>query len=360
MAAIVPRDRRATGQNKVPRNQRVRQGGAGRLGATQTPVTNLIETQAQYNRPNEVNPFGSLSYERDPTTGAITQRTTLAPEEQQMLDQQRSRDIGFGNIASSQLSGLQGLLSSPFSTSDLRNDPNQMDFSADRRRIEDATYNQVAGRLQPQFDREESQFRQRMAVEGIPEGSDRYNNAFREMKQSQNDALTNAGFQATREGGTELERSTNLALAGRGAAVNERLMGRNQPMQELASILGMQRGVSLPQFQNRSEIDAIGASLGLGGLNLSERELSEATRHNKASESISRLAASKAGSGQADPFALANLGQQHALDRMRLQAELNRGNQPSTTQQVGGFLSNLAGSFGGGYLQGLGQKWGLR
>jgi len=351
----------AVRSNKVPRDQRVRQGGQGRQGSPVAPgvdyATQIADLTARLNRVGETNPFGSMTYETDPTTGQVTQRTSLAQDEQRLLDQQRQRDLGLGDVAQGQTSRLQGLLSQPFSLDGIGNDPSQMDFSADRKRVEDAAYNQVTSRLQPQFEREEAAFRTRMANEGIPEGSERYNTALSQMKQSQNDAFTQAGFEAIGRGGEELTRSSDLASRAREMGVSERLLGRNQPLSELSSILGMQKGVMLPQFQQRSDIDIGNTALGYGQLGLSEQELAENRRHNVASESVARLAASKSGSGPyTDPFALANLNQQHAMERLRLQSELERGNQPSTGQQIGGFLSNLGSSFAGSYLQGLGKK----
>lgn len=71
--------------------------------------------------------------------------------------------------------------------------PNELDAF---KRYEDAAFSNAMGRLNPQFAQQGETFEQRMANQGIPVGSEAYNKARTQMDLSQNDARSNAAFNA--------------------------------------------------------------------------------------------------------------------------------------------------------------------
>jgi hypothetical protein len=299
---------------------------------------NSVGMQNALNRPNEINPYGSQTFTTDPTTGKVTQTTQLSGANQQLLDQQNSRDLQLGNMANSQMQGLQGLYSTPFNYDGIGNDPTKIDFSADRKRVEDSVWNQFNDRNSPIFAQQESDFRQRMANEGVPEGSAQYNQRFQQLQQQQNDARLNAQQQAIQMGGTELERNYSLSGDARDRAVRERLLGRTQPYTELANILGLQHGVTNPNFQARSDIAV--PTTDVGGISNNAASLAEQIR--QFNESMKR----KGGGGfMSDPYAAYNPPVDNSTPSANPYGQM-------LSQFGGGVANSLAGQFGD-YLGGL-------
>ena len=134
-------------------------------------------------------------------------------------------------------------------------------------------FNQALSRLQPEFDRAQTQLEDRLITSGIPRGTDAFNEELRRFNLSKGDTLSNLASEATFRGqdlaastlaniltgrGQELaERTTQFDIAGaqraqqaqeardayilqqqaRDREIQERLRLRQQPMQELAAAL---------------------------------------------------------------------------------------------------------------------------
>lgn len=74
------------------------------------------------------------------------------------------------------------------------------DYSADTPDIAKAQYQKTVNLLQPQFDRQNKDIEQRLANQGLPIGSEAYNEAYQQHEQNQNQALSNAALDATTQG----------------------------------------------------------------------------------------------------------------------------------------------------------------
>lgn len=161
--------------------------------ATAQSLGNLAgaQTATQANRVNQVTPYGNLNYTQSTDqygnpTWTATQ--SLTPELQ--------------GLAQSSIQGLQQSQANPM----YGINPGQTYSDA------------IMQRLQPQQQMQQKQFDARMANQGIPVGSEAYNNAYRQFTQAQNDQLTSAiingmqtGLQAQQLQGNQASQIKSLA-----------------------------------------------------------------------------------------------------------------------------------------------------
>jgi hypothetical protein len=86
-----------------------------------------------------------------------------------------------------------------------------------------------------------------LANKGIPIGSEAWNRAMDNFNRGRNDAYAGARSDAVTGGGAEQSRLFGLDIGARQQGITEQLTKRNQPLNELAAILGGGQ-VSMPQF----------------------------------------------------------------------------------------------------------------
>jgi len=143
--------------------------------AEQTAANNLKAAQVATaaNRVNQKTPYGSLEYTQTGTDSQgnpmWTATQTIAPELQ--------------GLSSKVLGGLEGQYGQNFTGGNLPSygiDPGQTYSDA------------IMKRLQPQMQMEQKQFDAQMANQGIPVGSEAYQNASRVFQQGMNDKMTSA------------------------------------------------------------------------------------------------------------------------------------------------------------------------
>ncbi len=188
---------------------------------------------ASLNNVNQVGPNGSLTYSQtgstkftDPYTGQTydipnyTQTTQLSPEQQRLYDLNNQTQQNLGQIGVEQSAKIKGLLGTNVN---LSNDA-----------IEGRLMELGSKRLDPKFAQSEEALRTRLANQGIAPGSAAWNAEFKNFNEGKNDAYN------------------QLALTGRGQAVQEILTERNQPLNE---IIGLMNGsqVTMPQFGSTNQ-----------------------------------------------------------------------------------------------------------
>lgn len=197
--------------------------------------------QQQLNAVNQNTPYGSLTYSQngtyaftDPTTGKtyqlpkMTATTTLSPEQQALYNTGVQTQQNLSTLAKDQSTRLSGLLAEPFS----------LDNAATEGRI-----NELASlRLDPQLERSRQSEISRLANQGIKVGSTAYDRAMEGVNQRENDARN------------------QLLLTGRNQAVQEALLQRNQPLNE---IIGLASGtqVQTPQFASTPQTQLAGTDV---------------------------------------------------------------------------------------------------
>lgn len=163
--------------------------------------------------------------------------TTLSPEQQRLYDLTTSAQTKYGEIGNNQLEAVRSTLSQPI----------QQDYGAER----NAALSAQMSRLRPFYADQEAALRSRLVNSGITEGSEAWNNAYRQFNQGQNDALVAADLRA---GDTV------------GQGISQRIALRNQPLNE-ASVLLNGGLLANPQFVNTPQTnvaptDVIGATNG--------------------------------------------------------------------------------------------------
>lgn len=191
---------------------------------------------------NEVNPYGSVGYkvtgyndvggQKVPT---FTKTTTLDPAQQQLLNQQNALGSQMNGIAGRQLTNLDQTLSKPIDFSGAPAAP-----TADRAKYEEAMF----ARINPQIERDRAAMETQLANQGIMPGSEAYREAVALSDRSRNDARSQVVLGAGDYAGQELSQGQSV----RNAAIQEMLTARNQPINEISTLMNGGQ-VTMPQFQ---------------------------------------------------------------------------------------------------------------
>lgn len=211
--------------------------------------------QANINMVNQVTPYGNLEYtergEASDGTPQYTATQTLSNEQQQILDQQNTAALKYGETANNQLNSVAGTLSQPLDFSGLGDAPVLNEATRDE--VATALYD----RLNPQFDRERTQLETSLANQGFQVGTEAYDTAIDELNRSRNDARlaveNNALGQAAQLYGLEATQ--------RDKAINEMVQQRSVPLNELAAMMSGSQ-VSNPQFISAPQQSIAPADIG--------------------------------------------------------------------------------------------------
>jgi hypothetical protein len=212
---------------------------------------------------NTVGPMGSTMYNQTDTYAMkgpngetyniprYTQTTTLSPEQQKLYDQQTRVQAGFNDLAEGQTNRLKGVLDRPI---DLTKLPSVTDdFSADRKRVEDAMY----ARLQPQMDRSRAELETTLVNQGFQRGSEAFKNEMDQEGRNANDAR----LAITERGLGEQQGLFGMAQANRTRSLHEMLAERNQPINEVTALMSGGQ-VTLPQIQGYNAPSIGAANIG--------------------------------------------------------------------------------------------------
>jgi hypothetical protein len=180
------------------------------------------------NNVNQIGPDGNLSYTidgytdwQDPTSKKIykiprwVQTTQLSEGQQKLYDLNQGTETELAGMAGEQAKRLRGLLSEP--------------VSLDNQAVEQRLFDLADKRFAPQKQRELADMQTSLTNQGITQGSEAYDRAMGRFNEGWND------------------RYNQLALTGRGQAVQEALTARNQPLNEIIGIMSGTQ-VGLPQF----------------------------------------------------------------------------------------------------------------
>ena len=126
---------------------------------------------------------------------------------------------------------------------------------AARQRMENAVYNQAAGRLNKQFSEDMSALNTKLQNQGLAVGSTAYQNAVSSLQDSQYDALNNAAYESIIQGQNAFTNSLNNAVTAGNFTNN----ARQQSLSEILQIL--QNSISGYQVQ-KDIFNAINSAAG--------------------------------------------------------------------------------------------------
>lgn len=294
------------------------------------------------NNPNEVNPFGSSTWSVGPD-GRPVRTTTLNPWEQRKYQDQSYLDMGRNAImGDSLLPRLQQNYGKALDYSGIEELPGQGDRFGYQREVANDVYNDFLDQNKATWGQEDQDFRQRMAEQGIPEGSVEYDRRFRQMMQGREQSKKSLQTQARLTGAGLAQNAFDQSLASRTQGINERNYLRQLPAQEMAGLLSMNTGVANPQYSqltptNIDPVDVTGTFLGNKTIN-TNRYLGEL--------------------GASTQLGVAGINADASRDvaNIRNEGDINAINaqQPSSSSVFGGILGSAAGGFAGGFGSSLG------
>lgn len=229
---------------------------------------------------NQVTPYGSLNYDRtgstrfkDPNTGDVykipnyTATTSLTPLGQDLFDANAGAQLNLANLAKDQSEFLGEYMATPFSFEGLPEAGSVSNFTADASAIgdgmeaRDRAEEALMARLNPYLERDRQAMQTQLANQGITLGSEAYQASQDDFARGANDArlaaILAAGEEAQRTQGMDIARygatrQSDLDLFGaanteRTLALQEALTERNQPLNEIAALLGGSQ-VAVPNF----------------------------------------------------------------------------------------------------------------
>jgi len=208
-------------------------------------------TQARVNMVNQQTPFGNITY--TPVPGA-TQTVSepwgvdnfrdaeypnqfqasveLTPNQQALLDMQERLGLRLGDIGEAQLDNIGSTLEQPLDFSQFGPVPGSSEAGG-RNALEEA----LLARLQPSIDQDRARFEAGLANQGINLGSEARSNAVRDFEMGVNDARMTAVINAQVE--------QDRQMRARQQAINETLLRRSVPINEITALAGGQQ-VQLP------------------------------------------------------------------------------------------------------------------
>lgn len=187
-------------------------------GAAQaTAAGNLQASQAaaSANRVNQVTPYGSLTYTHDPSAsdpnGGWTATQSLAPAQQQLLEQQNKTSIGLGNLADQGLGYVQNAMN---------NSPTMASLPASMVNAGQTGQDALMARFQPMIDQSNKALDNQLANQGIMPGSEAYTNAQRVQGQNVNDLRSQAALNGINVGQQAQQQALQVQTALQNQPVN--------------------------------------------------------------------------------------------------------------------------------------------
>ena len=273
---------------------------AGNMAAAKaTAAANQrLQLMGQYgSMTNQVTPYGKISYTptyldkqgnpianpADITDPSIfrqwTQTMTLSPEQQAMYNQNQALNQTLGDIATTGVGQVQNSMNNPldFSQNQALQTPGQLQQQASN-----AAYQNAAQYLDPQFKQSNAQLANRLANQGITQGSEAYNNAMLNAGNAQQQAYESARNQAYIQGMSGAQQQYTQGLGTRQQQIAEQQVLRQDPLNTLNAIRSGQQmqvaqmpqvGVSNPaglnsaQQQGTAGPDMLGAVTAQGQYN---------------------------------------------------------------------------------------------
>lgn len=198
--------------------------------------TDTALTQQLTNMTDQVNPWGSVSYDQNGTTGftdstgkfvtipKFTQTTTYTPQQQAIFDASTQAQTNIANIASEQSGNIRGYLNDRF-----KFDGGQP-FEFDNQDAADWAYDLGSQRILPQQQKDRAALETQLVNRGLRPGTAAWDSELSRLGQQQGDQLNQLAL-------TGRSQAYNEAMSGRQQNFNEALTTRNQPLNEISALL---------------------------------------------------------------------------------------------------------------------------
>jgi hypothetical protein len=196
-------------------------------------------TALQAGRPNQSNPFGSLTWNQDPTTGQWTQDVKFNQPQQDIFNQQQGNQQQIANMGGAMLGGF---------------DTSQIDFSGAPAAGQVGQFNQQATDLyrqlgQPDLDRAQAARRAALAARGI---SDVTSQAGTNLEAQLADQTNRFGMEAAQRGIAQGNTMFGQQNALRQQEIGNILSQRQANLGNLQGLMGLTQYMGTPSFNQVS------------------------------------------------------------------------------------------------------------
>ncbi len=248
-----------------------------RAAAVETAAGNkeMAEYATKANRIDQFNPYGSLTYNQDPT-GKWSQTMNLTPQAQATLDKQIKLSDQYADAASAGFGNIKGLMENP--NIDTSGMPQYTGI--DQSKLAAAPVNAgmtaqeaIMSRLNPSLQGEDEALRTRLANQGISLGSNAYGRELGLQGQRGNDLRLQAAAQgigidqaARQQGFNEQMSMAGLNASQRQAMLNEAYTKQSRPL-DLVNSLRTGAQVQNPTFQPYAQQQTVPGADFLGATN---------------------------------------------------------------------------------------------
>ena len=203
-----------------------------------------LEEQLQANRPTQITPWGTTTWEQDGTDW--TQTVTLPYRLQETLKQQKELGLQRSRLANELLGDVGGQLTAPYGWDPLTaNEVGTAETARDA--AEEAIYGRATSRLDPYWEQQTEARETQLWNQGLRPGDEAWDTAMGNLGRARTDAYQAAMNEAIMGGGREAERMFGMDMARRQQAVSEALRQRTQGLNELNTLISG-AGITSPQF----------------------------------------------------------------------------------------------------------------
>jgi len=219
--------------------------------AQQAAEYGAAATSSIANNPNRYTPWGSQTYtpagyetvynaNGQPTQVMRYNETqTLSPDQQKLMGLETQQQYNVGQTGVEQSAKLRDLLGKNVDTFGMQGWAGQSNEPTDRAAIEQA----MMGRFNQDQAKQSSAQNAQLAARGMAPGSQQWAG----VEDTRNRARTDATQQAYLASGAESREQSGFLNQLRQAQLGEKMALRNQPINEIAALLGMNQ-VQQPQF----------------------------------------------------------------------------------------------------------------
>lgn len=258
-SATAPAPANATGSERGPdpgaaaNRQSTFAGGPGSVGSFPPALANRAARNPNAVGPESTTPAPTVGPDRFAgSTRTVT--TTLAPAQQDMLDQMNRAGLRFGDIANRQLEAVGDRFADPVVY-------NQAPPTAGPEAYQRA-YDATIARNQPLLDRQRQAELTRLSNQGLDQGSEAFANAMEDQARRENDFALAAQQAAMQQQAAQFDLDSRAYQQ----AIAAQLGQRQAPLNELAALLSGQQ-IQNPQFMNTANynvapVDIMGATYG--------------------------------------------------------------------------------------------------
>jgi hypothetical protein len=236
--------------------------------------------QANLNRVNQYTPTGSVVYNQI-GPDRWESRTTLSPNQQNLLSMTEQAQGTYGRAANRQLSQVEQMLSRPADFSTL---PGISDAATNRRAAADALF----ARVQPVVDRQRDALDTRLRNQGLTPGSEAWQNAWQEYAMQDNDMRLAIDAQA----GNEMRNVYAADSANRQRALEELIAQRQMPVNEASALLTGQM-LTPPQFSQAPQVNVAPTDF-MGAVGMNQAAQTQAYQGRVANQQAGNAAAAGA------------------------------------------------------------------